>query len=193
MLGCWNRSYTINAHPCGEWEGARSVNKHPLFSLQRVLEPIMCGKSLWMCPAVQDSAPSGPHLKEGRDLQTERWTPQYWGSHVWIIQHSAETEEMILCKSKTYSVNKWIVSSVSVAYTFNYDTGTKLCSHSHILGSRPWQSDTSCLLYLLVYLPIQYGQKMWLVIQWFCHSQTQHLQIQFAGVDLKVLFITIRC
>lgn len=89
-------------------------SKHPLFSLQRVLQPIMCGKSLWMCPAVQDSEPSGPHLKQGRDLKTEDWTPQYWASHICIIQPSAETEKMILHNNKTRTINRWDMNSVFV-------------------------------------------------------------------------------
>lgn len=101
-------------------------SKHPLFSLQRVLEPIMCGNSLWMCPAVQDSVPSGPHLKQGRDLQTERWTPQNWASHVCFIQHSGETEKMILRRNKTSSVNKW-----NAAFCF-FVSACQRCVSAHI-------------------------------------------------------------
>lgn len=81
-------------------------SKHPLFSPQWVLEPIMCGISLWICPAVQGSVPSGPYLEEGCDLQAESWTPRHWASHICIIQHSNEANAVFLHNAKTQSTKK---------------------------------------------------------------------------------------
>lgn len=119
-------------------------SKHPPFSLQRVLEPIMCGNSLWMCPAVQDSVPSGPHLKEGRDLQAEDWKPQHWASHICIIKDSDEAEKKTPHNNKTYSINKWNIHFVwwcvrVYVYTCINHVGTKICSHCHIFGDSPLQ------------------------------------------------------
>lgn len=76
-------------------------SKYPLFSLQQLLEPIMRGNSLWICPTVQDFVPSGPHSEEGCDLQAESWAPQHWASHICIIQHSEEAETVFLHNCQT--------------------------------------------------------------------------------------------
>lgn len=119
-----------------EWEGARSVNKVNIpCSLQRVLEPIMCGSSLWMCSAVQDSVPSGPHLKEGRDLQAEDWTARHWASWMCIIQHSEEADNMIVHNDKTYRVNNNACACINQLMV-----ASKIC---HIMTTHIWFRITS--------------------------------------------------
>lgn len=69
-----NKSHKINIYIFRrEREAARLVNKVRILcsALQRVLEPVMWADSLRTWPAVQLSLPSGPHLKERRDLQTK--------------------------------------------------------------------------------------------------------------------------
>lgn len=99
-------------------------SKHPLFSLQRVLEPIMCGNSLWMCPSVQDSVPSGPHLKEKCDLQAEDWTPRHWAFHICITQHNDETDKMI-----KHTVWTNFVSVMCICVDLYLSHGDKILSH----------------------------------------------------------------
>lgn len=142
MLGCRNRSYTINVCPAGsERVKVSQQSKHPLFSLQRLLEPIMCGNSLWMCPAVQVSVPSGPHLKEGRDLQAEDWARLHWASNVWIIQHTEDDSNAI----KTWNiycvfVRQWCAS----VYT---------CHTSCSLTDTFWGRNVGVCVCVLFYCP----------------------------------------